>query len=379
VPSLARARFLVPVSAGRAAEAAFTDHLTTVSRRSRLYGRLIARAFGTGMASHVLRDQLIVGIDSRIPREEWRYHLVLHHLSAELQAPDLVAMHPVRRATPNAKPTLRLFGADGQALGHAKIGWSSPTRRLVRAEVNALDVLSGGVGGMVVPKVLAVGRWFGLANQDLQYVVTTALPRGLRPWKGTPESDAGVLHAVAATGDCASGPLRRSAYAESVRERLELAAAAQPLETAALQQWFARLVESPDLLRYGRWHGDWVPWNLAQTPTGGAVWDWEYSAASVPIGFDLCHWYFQGRLAARNGSLDTAAAELGRHVAKLGALGVPQSAWRLVADMYVLEMLVRATGLAAGGSGWNRKLHPRLIRYALDQGQKERRSNQSSP
>lgn len=68
---------------------------------------------------------------------------------------------------------------------------------------------------------------------------------------------------------------------------------------------------------------------------------------------DLCHWHLQTRLSAADGTLDLAAAELHARVDGLGALGVDPEAAGLVEDLYVLEMLMRATGLAAEDSGWN--------------------------
>jgi hypothetical protein len=50
----------------------------------------------------------------------------------------------------------------------------------------------------------------------------------------------------------------------------------------------------------------------------------------------------------------------------LERLGVAQISHRHVADLYLLEMLTRAVGLAAEGSGWNPKLHPRLISFAAE-------------
>ena len=366
LPSLQNARFLVPAGAPRAVAAAFTRHLTTVSTGSRLSGRLIAGAFRSGLGERVARGRLTVGIDGRIPHQQWREHLVLAELAHRLETPALVGIHPVRRATPNAKPTVRLFDRDGHAAGYAKIGWSPPTRRLVKAEVHALTALDGRVGTVQVPRVLAEGRWTPHDGLDLNYVVTTALPPGLRGWPGTPESDAEVLRAIAATGSPASGPLAGSPYAASVRARLDRARDAQPAEVRALETWFDRLLHAGAELEMGRWHGDWVAWNMAATSVGGAVWDWEYSAPSVPLGFDVCHWYFQTRLAAADGTLDRAAAELDTRLSALGALGVPREAWRLVGDLYVLEMLLRATCLASEGSGWNPKLHPRLIGFARE-------------
>lgn len=363
VPSLRRARFLVPLGAPRAVAAAFTSHLTTVSPSSRLTGAALAVAFRSRAATPVLTDRLRVGIDGTIPVAERRRHLVLRELAHQLDAPDAVAVHPVRRATPNAKPTVRLFSADGAALGYAKLGWSPPTASLVRNEASVLADLAGQVAGLSVPRPRAAGCWDGSAL-SLEYLVTSALPPWLRAWRRTPEEDPATLVRIAETGDQDRGRLVDSRYAETLRRRLSLAATSEPQAATALDAWFQALVRRDDALAFGRWHGDWIPWNLARTRGGGAVWDWEYSAPQAPIGFDLLHWHFQSSLADPAATLDSAATTLSNRLSGLAGLGVPSSSHRYVADLYLLEMLTRAAGLAAEGSGWNPKLFPRLIPFA---------------
>lgn len=363
LPDVRRARFLVPVGSPAAVRSAFTTHLSTVSRRSRLYGQMISAGFRSG-AGRLLPDRLVVGIDRGVPRAGWREHLVLTELSALLGADDLVAIHPVRRFTPNAKPTVRLFDRSGAARGYAKFGWSAPTRALVRNETAALRALDGGVTGLTVPRPLLSSSFGGTGAPELAYVVTTALPPGLRAWTNPPEKDAELLLRLADSGDVGTAPLGSSSYLDSLRRRLLAARAAQPAEVEALESWVTGLQVDGQRLRFGRWHGDWVAWNLAFTAGGLAAWDWEYSAPDVPVGFDLLHWHFQHRLAAAGGTLDTAAVELARRLPGLDLMGVPPSARRLVGDLYLIEMLTRATGLAAEGSGWNPKLHPRLVSFA---------------
>ena len=52
-------------------------------------------------------------------------------------------------------------------------------------------------------------------------------------------------------------------------------------------------------LVFGTWHGDWGPWNCARTPGRLLVWDWERSADSVLLGFDLLHFGYQTALGPR--------------------------------------------------------------------------------
>ena len=379
LPDVRRARFLVPVGAPAAVRAAFTSHLSTVSPRSRLYGRLIAAGFGSALAPRLLRDRLIVGIDRGVPADRWAEHLVLRELSSRLDEDDLVAVHPVRRFTPNAKPTVRLFSRSGAARGYAKFGWSDPTRALVRNETEALGALDGGVVGLTVPRVLLSGRWGGDAAPELEYVVTTALPPGLRAWTQPPEQHGAVLERIAASGEPVTAPLGASPYLEILRGRLRAAGMRQPAEADALADWLTVLEGDRHEIRFGRWHGDWVSWNLACTSGGPAAWDWEYSAVSAPVGFDLLHWHFQHRLAADDGTLDTAAAAAARRLPGLVEVGVPESARRLVGDLYLLEMLTRATGLAAEGSGWNPKLHPRLLDFAQERAAAAREAAGAAP
>ena len=366
LPDIRRARFLVPVGAPAAVRSAFSTHLTTVSGGSRALGQLIAQGFRSGAAERLLKDRLVIGIDRRVPRDQWREHLVLSELSALLGQDDLVAVHPVRRFTPNAKPTVRLFERSGAACGYGKLGWSAPTRALVRNETAALKALDGGVAGLTVPRPLLSGSFDRAGSPELEYLVTTALPPGLRAWTQPPENDAELLVHIAESGAVGTSTVGSSPYLDRVRRRIQAAQPACPSEADALAGWLAQLERDQQQLRFGRWHGDWVAWNLALTGRGVAAWDWEYSAPDAPVGFDLLHWHFQHRLAAPGGNLDTAATELAARLPGLGTLAVPETARELVADLYLVEMLTRATGLAAEGSGWNPKLHPRLITFARE-------------
>jgi hypothetical protein len=46
-------------------------------------------------------------------------------------------------------------------------------------------------------------------------------------------------------------------------------------------------------LRFGAWHGDWTPWNMAMGAGSLLVWDWERYDPDVPLGFDALHFHFQ--------------------------------------------------------------------------------------
>jgi hypothetical protein len=92
------------------------------------------------------------------------------------------------------------------------------------------------------------------------------------------------------------------------------AGAAHPADAAlaaALDAAAARFADQ--VVPVARWHGDWTPWNLAQSPSRGLVaWDWEYSAPGAPVGLDEVHSAFQvARLLGGHtatGAFDRSAA-----------------------------------------------------------------------
>jgi hypothetical protein len=43
-------------------------------------------------------------------------------------------------------------------------------------------------------------------------------------------------------------------------------------------------------VRFGSWHGDWGPWNMAWAGERVRLWDWERFTRGVPYGFDALHY-----------------------------------------------------------------------------------------
>lgn len=173
----------------------------------------------------------------------------------------------------------------GAPAGYAKLGTSAPTRALVRTEAAALAALHGGLPGVVVPELLATGEL------DLTFFsVGSPVPTDVRRWTEGPEATVPALRQI----NTLSSHRRRladSPYAH--RLRAELAAEATSVDVAPLlAAWLDELAQSPEQIEFGRMHGDWMAGNLGRLPTGLAAWDWEYSAADAPVGFDLMHWPF---------------------------------------------------------------------------------------
>ncbi len=366
LPSLARPRYLVPVAAPRAVTAAFTEHLATAKTSSRALGVMVASGARLGMLGRVGTSRLRIGIDRRIPEKRRADWLILSRLARELDVPGAYGIIAIRRQMPNSKPTARVFTQDGLALGYLKLGWSEATDELVENETQTLVSLDGRVGPVTTPTVAASGGWSGH-----RFHLARSLPTGVRPWSG----EAGhptAIRAVASTGWVRSVPLAGSEYAEGTIARLERARAEGVAEAEPLLEWLRRLCRLPGAdadLQMGRWHGDWIPWNLGKVGDTTVAWDWEYSAPSAPLGFDLVHWHFQSRLAKSDGTLSVAAEAAWRNASQLSQVGVPDEHQRLVVSGYLIEILTRAAQLAGQGAGWNPKLRPEIRDLAAADGE----------
>lgn len=366
LPSLAQPRYLVPASAPRAVASAFTGHLATAKTSSRALGVMVASGARLGMLGRVARSRLRVGIDRRIPAHRYADWLILSRVAQDLEVPDAVGIVPVRRQMPNSKPTARVFTRDGLALGYLKLGWSEVTDQLVENETQTLASLDGRVGPVSTPAIATSGGWSGH-----RFHVARSLPPGIRPWSGEPGHPT-AIRAVASSGWVRSVPLAGSEYAQDTVERLEVARAAGVSEADALLEWLRRLCARPGsdvALQMGRWHGDWIPWNLGRVSDTTVAWDWEYSAPSAPLGFDLVHWHFQSRLAKSDGTLSAAAEAAWQNAAQLDRVGVPAEHHRIVVAAYLIEILTRAAQLAGQGAGWNPKLRPEIRDLAAANGE----------
>ncbi len=277
----------------------------------------------------------------------------MSHLADELGSNGLQAAMTVRRANPNVKPTLQLFDNTGRPVGYAKVGWSPATREMVRTEARSLDAVRGKLRHVVAPVLVASGSW-----HDHVYSVSGPLPESLRRWTKPPSADPDILLDIANSAQSEVLPLAESDYCRGLRQHL----ASPSDESRVLSAWLDRLCTQATPLRYGRWHGDWVAWNLGSVNGRVAAWDWEHSAANVPVGFDALHWHFQHTIP-RNG-LDAAVLAVDAAENDLVAMGVSRDAVPLVSSLYLLEMFVRSVRLEAGGGGWNPRLHPHMLSVA---------------
>ncbi|WP_433538259.1 hypothetical protein ACQPZK_11420 [Micromonospora sp. CA-249363] len=360
VPSVARARFLVPLGAPRAGAASLLAYNALRPPKVRALRAALGGLARFGKAGLAPFPTLTVWV----PEGADVADLVLtERLAAALGGTPLLAACGVRPPDPNAKPTLQLFTVDGRPRGYAKIGWNDATRALVTAEAAALRALRAVTGvpdHPAPPGLLTETAWAGQA-----VAVIEPLPPDVRGVSADDPPRIAALLAVARRGGAPGvpRPLAASTFLARLAAQAERAAVTGPAGARAVAAVAALARRHGDTsVEFGHWHGDWVPWNLGTHDGRLVAWDWEHSGPDVPVGFDLAHDAFQRSLVLRGEPAEVAAEAvdtwLGRHG---GRLGLDAARRALVADAYLLEMWLRTWRLADAGAGWNPALHPGLL------------------
>ncbi|WP_428966552.1 hypothetical protein [Micromonospora fluostatini] len=360
VPSVERARFLLPRGAVRATAAALLAYNALRPPKVRAVRAGLGALARVGVLDAARFPTLTVSLPEGVDPAG---ALLAAHLADVLDVRPAYAACGVRPPDPNHKPTLQVFAADGRPLGYAKIGWNDATRALVAAECAALRALPAvsGVGEHpAAPGLLAELTWAGQV-----IAVVDPLPLSVR---GVPADDPprlGALLAVARRGGPPTEPrpLAGSTFLARLGAEAARAAEAEPAGERAVAAVAALAGRHGGTrVEFGHWHGDWVPWNLGVHDGRLVAWDWEHSGADVPVGFDLAHDAFQRALVLDGRSAAEAARAVDAHLARHGErLGLSAAGRALVADAYLIEMWLRTWRLASAGAGWNAALHPALL------------------
>ena len=219
------------------------------------------------------------------------------------------------------------------------MGWNDWTHEAVRREAAALQACAKHPMRLGVPEFLGLSSW-----QGLELLVTSPLPRGVRRWgHGNGLPDASVLAEISELAPGFAGELAASPWWHSVRSRIQ-DTVADAVARSALELAADRIerAHGREPLRFGAWHGDLVPWNLAQLGSRPYAWDWESSTTDVPLGFDAVHFYYSIAFIAQERPLAEAASIAASSAgAALRALGIPEQGHRLVALLHLVETAIR--------------------------------------
>jgi hypothetical protein len=279
----------------------------------------------------------------------WDGEDLLTHLREVLGDEGLEIGVILGRDRPNRKPVLKVMDRDGRAIAFAKLGWNALSAELVRHEADVLTALATPdrrPRSFDVPQVLHRGEWSGSSL----LIVSAAPPEGwLRD--GPPEDAPADAGRELAGMDGDEGLLGETEYWRDARARIGDADPTGPSGETLLraadeieQRWADRRVA------LGRWHGDWIPWNMTVVDGRPFVWDWERSATGVPAGIDLAHFEFDVRAKVRGETPDTAVREcLRRAPRSLEKLGLPTDLGPLVHRLHLIEMCLRFEEARARG------------------------------
>ena len=352
LPNAANPKFYVPVTHRKAAVASCLAYNglrpPSIARRRAAVGwglrfGLVQRMRGTPMTSGTPSGRFAASEGD--PRAS-----LVDELARRLGYDELCAATSPRVVDPFWTPTLQLFDRAGSPVGYAKVGWTDLTRTQVTAEADAVTQLAGLPDRSFVSP-LAIDR-FSWRNTVVS--VTAPMPPDVTR---VTEDDGPFPQALADVAGL-DGPVRMAAFGSSggaawadrlVDDPGGVPSWAHTLFADAWAMASDQLGASAVLL--GRWHGDWVPWNVARTVSQLWVWDWEYSGADRPVGLDAYHWYYQqARIVEGAGlvaALDAACLHGARH---LDSLGVGRETDPVIAAAHVLELAARSVNASRLGA-----------------------------
>jgi hypothetical protein len=265
--------------------------------------------------------------------------VLLDQLASVLGRPRLVFAATEQAGSGFLTPVLQLFTPDGRPAGFAKIGWDPVTAAMIRTEADALQRAAARVDPdrFCVPQVAWAGHWEGL-----ELLVTAPMPARVRRLRESELPPVEPLLDVATI----DGPLQRRRVTDSSywNDAISIATVEAEHGRRALNDQLEVIADRhADIeLAFGRWHGDWVEWNLARADGRLWAWDWAYSAADVPLGFDLLQ-FFHLRHRILRGEAPAAALTHAASDASAGLirLGLPIEEQRAVIALHRAEVLLR--------------------------------------
>lgn len=337
LPGARRPRLVVPLGR-RAAAAAVSQYGEPRSARSRYGTRALSLLLRSGAGGVVFRDRVRLPAGGQPTIESY----LREALDVDLE----LSMY-VGAPRANQKPVLQLLRRDGSLVGFAKVGISPLARRLVAAERDALSALAPRLQTLMAPRVLHYGHW-----REMPVLVLEPLPIRRRRLPLRPGQLAQAMEEVAGLGSVRREPLTMTEYWRSLENRVHQCP--ESAARAALMEVLAEVAQrgGRQALRFGAWHGDWTPWNMANTRDGLLLWDWERFRQGVPVGMDAMHHWLQSRVAPGRDDPRGAAARAPRDAPRIVGELVPDAEEaRLVAVVYLAELAIRHLLDGQGSAG----------------------------
>lgn len=333
-----RPRFLLPLGWSDAARAACLAYLGLRDRGTRITRRAVAAGLATGLLERSgggrwgALDHCVGDLDA---------DGLLVHLARELDQEQVAVAVGLGVVDAVWKPTLHVFAPNGTPLAFVKVGRGPVAAELVGREAAALARWAAHPDPrIVVPDLLGATTWRGLPMVLVAPLPTDArrLPGPVSPWPVRTLDD----------------PLPDTALSDAPwwTSRVDAAEAAGDTTLEKLLQRIEDRHGCEDRA-WARWHGDWVPWNLARCRQGLVAWDWEYSEPGAPVGLDEVHGRYQSERVGRRRPVAEALD---------AARSVAPSPW--AADAHLAMLVTRDAELVRLGGDPSTDAHE--IRVAAD-------------
>ena len=93
---------------------------------------------------------------------------------------------------------------------------------------------------------------------------------------------AAAAYELAEQAGTPSGPVGDSSYLARLRHRVDTEVATEGRAVLSRALHHMDVHRADIALGFGRWHGDWAPWNMGWRGDRLQVWDWERSCTDVP-------------------------------------------------------------------------------------------------
>ena len=333
LPSLRRARLLVPAAHRKVAANAVRRYSVQADARARISTALLAASLRSGALQPLIRRR------SWLPGGTAEPGSITAHLRT-IVSPDCEVAVYVGLPRGNRKPVLLVCDPAGTLLAVAKLGVSALSSRLIRNEAAALTQLAAApLESIITPGVLFSGDW-----GTVPLLVQSALPEfGPEPTDLALRRERAAVE-ISRIGGVEVHRLAASPVLDALDRRIAVLADSPERELASRSLSQLRDAACDVDLPVGSWHGDWTPWNIAPSAERGMlVWDWERFASGVPVGYDALH--YSGQVGqTRPGGPERALNDTRRDLAALlTPFGVTTEALQPVFVLYLVELLVRYT------------------------------------
>jgi hypothetical protein len=348
--------YLIPLGARKAALRAL-DLYNTQNRKARIAKRLLRTGLYLGIAQPFLQKARW-GVLPATPQEELINNSLLAYLKQVFGQQNLNFAASLGIPGPHRKPVLQALMPDGSILGYAKVGWNEQTNTLVHNEAQILRCLGEAhPRSFTLPTLLHEGQCNGrlLCVMSPAAAKTKAAPQVLTLQHLAVQRELAALHTSWIS-------LKASRFRANLLQYIE--AIQHPYYRHILQQGIcvAEAWLGEQSLPFHLSHGDFTPWNTRSLKQHLFLFDWEYSAADNPPGYDLFHFAVQtGRLLRKeppgrvSQSILSTEWQTQWFVQHLDYLGISYSAAKPLFLLYLLERL--AFYAAVNDTDWKALKH----------------------